>query len=200
MTDAKRIESIADLTPDSANPNRGTSRGRGMLEDSVREDGAGRSILVDKDGNVIAGNKTVDVAAELDLPVRVVQTDGTELVVVQRTDVDAKSVHGRRMAVRDNRTSEVGLEWDIDVLAELGEDMDLSGLWNDSERRVWADILDKPEPLPDFDWTGEGELARRIIIVFDNQEEEEEFFGRLGAARREGAVVYQYTDLACVTE
>jgi len=147
----KIIKTIEDLVPDQHNPNKGTERGRALLEDSLREDGAGRSILVDKKGSVIAGNKTLEVADELGLPIRVVQTDGNELVVVQRTDVEAESVHGRRMSLRDNRTSEVGLDWDVEVLADLHEIMDLSNLWSDNELAElipgnWPGVED-PGPL-----------------------------------------------------
>ena len=49
-------EGYARLTPDRHNMNRGTERGLQLLEKSLRDYGAGRSILVDKAGNVIAGN------------------------------------------------------------------------------------------------------------------------------------------------
>ena len=39
---AKKIKGIEDLTPDVRNANRGTQRGRGMVEASLREVGAGR--------------------------------------------------------------------------------------------------------------------------------------------------------------
>lgn len=58
------LRTVADLIPDSQNPNRGTPRGRAMLDRSLRTYGAGRSILTDRDGRVIAGNKTVEQAAE----------------------------------------------------------------------------------------------------------------------------------------
>ena len=85
MSNTKTIEDISDLTPDPQNANEGTERGLRMLDDSLREDGAGRSILVDKDGVIVAGNKTLERAADIGLPVRVVQTDGTELVAVSYT-------------------------------------------------------------------------------------------------------------------
>ena len=112
MTDAKTIETIEDLRPDPENANLGTERGLRMLDDSLQEDGAGRSILVDRDGVTIAGAKTLERAADIGLPIRVVKTDGTELVVVQRTDLDLdgegeEQVRARRMAYRDNRSSEV---------------------------------------------------------------------------------------------
>ena len=52
----KKIDTLADLTPDGENFNRHTEFGQKLLEDSLRKFGAGRSILVDKDGNIIAGN------------------------------------------------------------------------------------------------------------------------------------------------
>lgn len=44
------------LTTDPHNANKGTARGRGLLEQSLRSYGAGRSALADKHGVLIAGN------------------------------------------------------------------------------------------------------------------------------------------------
>ncbi len=43
---ARELTTIDDLTPDVRNANLGTERGRYMLEQSIREVGAGRSIVV----------------------------------------------------------------------------------------------------------------------------------------------------------
>lgn len=133
---AQPVKRLADLTPDPRNANRGTERGAGMLEASLRQYGAGRSVLVDKHGVVIAGNKTVEAAASIGLDrVRVIETDGTELVVVQRTDLDlAQDVHAKALGVADNRVAQVGLEWDAAVLQSLVADgADLSGLFTEKE-------------------------------------------------------------------
>lgn len=107
---AKDITSIEDLIPDPKNANKGTERGLAMVEDSLRNYGAGRSILVDKDGVVIAGNKCLEAAAELNLPVRVVKTDGHELVVVQREDLDLDDGDkARQLAYADNAPVRWGL-------------------------------------------------------------------------------------------
>ena len=131
---AKRIKSIADLSPDQQNANRGTQRGRGLLEKSLRQYGAGRSVLTDRGGNLIAGNKTVEIAAEIDLPIRVVQTDGKELVVVQRTDLELDSKEGRELALADNRVAETNLQWDLDGLQLLADEgVALDEFWNSIE-------------------------------------------------------------------
>ena len=71
---------ISELTPDDINANKGTQRGAGMLEKSLRDYGAGRSVLVDKSGRIIAGNKTIEAAGSIGLDEAVlVETDGTQL-------------------------------------------------------------------------------------------------------------------------
>jgi len=56
---------LADLTPDQHNANLGTERGTKLLESSISKFGTGRSILIDKHGNIIAGNKTAEMAGQL---------------------------------------------------------------------------------------------------------------------------------------
>jgi hypothetical protein len=133
--DHRHIESIADLEQDPRNANKGTSRGRALLADSLKAYGAGRSILADRQGRVIAGNKTIEQAKKLDLPVRVVPTNGQELVVVQRTDLDLLTdPTARQLALADNRIAELDLEWDPALLAEhRAEGLDLRELWSDDE-------------------------------------------------------------------
>lgn len=143
--------SLTDLTPDPHNANRGTERGDGMLEHSLRNYGAGRSALADKNLKLIAGNKTVQKCAELGIPIRVVQTTGHELVVVQRTDLDLdEDPAARELAYADNRVGQENLEWDVDVIqADLaaGEPVDLSALFSNLEL---ASLLGSAAPVPKF--------------------------------------------------
>jgi hypothetical protein len=141
---------LRDLRPDDRNANAGTERGRAMVEASLRRFGAGRSILVDRHGRIIAGNTTREAAVDIGLTdALVVKTDGTKLVVVMREDLDIDSPAGRALAVADNRTSEVGLSWDPGVLAELTADeaIDLSMMFSPVEL---ADLLGGDAPTPRF--------------------------------------------------
>ena len=125
---------ISDLIPDNINANKGTQRGSAMLEKSLREYGAGRSVLVDKAGRIIAGNKTIEAAGSIGLDDAVmVETDGTRVVIVKRTDLDLDSPQGRGLAIADNRVAEVGLDWDLDALEKIGEELDLREFWFDDE-------------------------------------------------------------------
>jgi DNA modification methylase len=126
---------LSDLTQDAKNANKGTARGNAMIEKSLRDYGAGRSILLDKHGAIIAGNKTAQNAAAAGLDdVLVIKTDGRQLVAVQRIDLDLKDAKTRSLAITDNRANEVSLSWDVDVLkAFTAEGFDLAPFWNADE-------------------------------------------------------------------
>jgi hypothetical protein len=137
---------VSDLIPDDLNANQGTERGDFMLTQSLQKFGAGRSILLDKNGRIIAGNKTQAKFGDLGLEdVIVVQTDGKQLVAVQRTDIDLDSPAGRELALADNRVGEVNLSWDTDALAAIGEEIDLTPWFTADEIEGWGD------EVPDFD-------------------------------------------------
>lgn len=116
---------LSDLIPDDKNFNRGTQFGQHLIEKSLRENGAGRSILIDKNNRIIAGNKTTENAAAIDMEdVIVVETDGTKLVAVKRTDIDLDSEQGRNLALADNATSAANLEWDEDAIRAMQDELD----------------------------------------------------------------------------
>ena len=129
-SDTVKRARVADLVPDGRNANRGTPRGRAVLDKSLQELGAGRSILVDRNGRIIAGNKTHEAAAGAGLEdVIIVETDGTQLVAVKRVDLDLDDEAARRLAYADNRAAQLGLEWDVEQLAaDLEAGLDLGGL------------------------------------------------------------------------
>ena len=132
---AYSLKKLADLTPDNRNANKGTERGNALIQESLQQYGAGRSILLDKHGAIIAGNKTVENCGAIGLEdVIVVQSDGTKLVAVQRTDLDLKDAKTRQLAIADNRAGQVSLDWDVDVLKELALDgVDLAPFWSADE-------------------------------------------------------------------
>ena len=60
----RRVTSLADLTPDPRNARTHTPRNVGMIVDALHEVGAARSIVIDEDGVILAGNATAEAAAE----------------------------------------------------------------------------------------------------------------------------------------
>lgn len=108
---------INELKFDDKNFNKHTEYGMSLLEKSLRENGAGRSILIDKDNNIIAGNGIIEAAGSVGLEnIKIVETNGDEIVAVKRTDIAIDSERGRRMALADNATASADLEWDEDLI------------------------------------------------------------------------------------
>ncbi len=87
------LKLLKDLSPDNRNANRGTDRGRSMLGSSLKKYGAGRSILIDKHGTIIAGNKTVETAKKAGLKDLLVVQAMMKITRVQRTD--SRYAHGQ---------------------------------------------------------------------------------------------------------
>lgn len=119
-------EKFENLVLDDLNANMGTEYGTHLLEKSFRELGAGRSILLDKNNRIIAGNKSAETAVASGFKdVIIVETDGTQLVAVKRTDIDIDSKHGRELALADNATSKANLQWEPKAIAQIQEQWDV---------------------------------------------------------------------------
>lgn len=144
-----QVLSVEDLEFDDKNPNKGTDRGRDTVRNSIVENGFGRSILIDKNGRIIAGNKSTEAAIQSGLKtVKVIKTKGNEIIAVQRIDIDLDSPEGRKLAVGDNRAAELGIEWDPEVISSLtGEGVDLSSYFTDVELQNLCKSLE--EEMPD---------------------------------------------------
>lgn len=120
---AKLIKSkIENLTPDDHNFNKGSEYGNHLIEKSFREFGAGRSILIDRNNRIIAGNKSIEAASSIGMEnVVIVETTGDEIVAVKRTDIDLDSKKGRELALADNATNKANLDFDEEEISKLSE-------------------------------------------------------------------------------
>lgn len=113
------MANISDLRFDDKNMNAHTSYGMGLLEKSLQQLGAGRSILIDKNNRIIGGNGVVEAASNIGLEdVQIVESDGKKIIAVKRTDIDLDSKEGRELAMADNSIASVNLSWDEDTVEE----------------------------------------------------------------------------------
>lgn len=55
---------MSELVQDNRNLNKGTEKGKELIGKSLRQFGAGRSVLIDKNNRIIAGNKTHENAVK----------------------------------------------------------------------------------------------------------------------------------------
>ena len=175
MAEQLKQGKVHDLIQDDRNLNKGTERGQQLIEKSLRQFGAGRSILVDKNNRIIAGNKTHAnaEAAGIDDAV-IVETDGSKLVVVKRTDIDLDTKQGREMALADNATVKVDLAWDTEQLDAVVEDYgidaeewDVAGFGDDEQT---SQQKDPANSVLDVDGFGD-----KIKMVFELSIEEHAF-------------------------
>ena len=138
---------LDSIVEDKDNVREHTERNDDSVKRSVKRFGAARSIVIDKDNVVRAGNKTIEAAKEAGIKKAVViDVDGEELVVVRRSDwshTDATAY-----AIADNRAAEhatwkwEGLTDQMKVLMDEGIDSDDLG---------WAKF--ELDPLMEANWT-----------------------------------------------
>ena len=173
-----KVIGIEELIQDDHNFNKGTEKGKELIEKSFRELGAGRSVLIDKDNRIIAGNKSQIGAMDAGITkVRVIETDGTELIAVKRTDVSLDSKEGRELALADNATTDANLEWDKEELKKAQEDFGVTPTdWDvelPSGGGIPLELQDEdliPDKLDNIQGEDRTEMQRVIICFYPNQE------------------------------
>lgn len=100
---------------DTKNYRTHSDKNKNLILKSLKKCGAGRSILIDKEGEIIAGNGVYEQAKTLNIPVKVIETDGTELIAIKRTDLATESKKRKELALFDNSASDA-VEWDLSNL------------------------------------------------------------------------------------
>lgn len=133
-------------------------RSKQAIAQSLKELGAGRSILIDAENVVIGGNGVYQEAEELGLPIKVIESDGSELIAIKRTDLKTDDAKRKALAIADNRTNDLSF-FDDEKVAELlaecegltlssgftGEEIEklnqLSGVLNDLEQNSFANSI-----------------------------------------------------------
>lgn len=114
---------IKDLKFDSRNYRRHNDKNKELIKKSIDEVGYGRSIVIDSENEVICGNGVLSQTTDK-TPIKIVETDGNELIVVKRTDLKTDDLKRKQLAVMDNSASDSS---DFD-LALLQEDFDVDQL------------------------------------------------------------------------
>lgn len=149
---------IENLVPDNKNFNKGTEYGDRLMDESLRKFGLARSIVIDKNNRIIAGNKTAEKAADIGFTdVLVVEVDGNQLVAVKRKDIDLDSAKGRELALADNATSKANLAWDESLIEEVSQQ------WGFEPQDWGVDVFQQEEPEQE-EPSGKKEISTRLIV------------------------------------
>ena len=117
---------IQELIPDDKNFNKGTEKGQVLMNRSFENFGAARSVLIDKNNRIIAGNKSKETAEAHGIEdVIVIESGGDELIAVRRVDLDLDSRKGRELALADNMTSKVNMSLDYNEIRRCVDEVQL---------------------------------------------------------------------------
>lgn len=145
---------------DKRNYRKHGDKNKKLIRKSLDELGAGRSIVIDADGEIIGGNGVFEAWG--DRPIKVIESDGSELVVVQRTDLKTEDEKRKKLAIMDNSTSDTST-WDMSLLQA---DFDIPAL---SDLGVDVKLKDIDSKEPDIKFTEELlEEHNYVVLYFDN--------------------------------
>lgn len=108
---------IKDLQFDDRNPRTHPKENIDVIEHSMREFGAARSIVLDENNMILAGNGATKGAIKAGKQrVIIVDSDGTELIAVRRSNLTEEQKNQLKLV--DNRSNETS-DWDYEILQEL---------------------------------------------------------------------------------
>lgn len=158
-----RTIALTDLHPDPQNARKHNSRNIGMIADSIGEVGVSRSGVIDEEGTILAGNGTFEALTERGIKrVQVIETDGEEWVVVQRSGLTEEQK--RKLSIADNRASDLAT-WDGALLK--AQDVDLAPFFSAEELSVLNSEMEQGENGKEAG-RGEGEdrktLSDRFLV------------------------------------
>ena len=140
---------MAKIKLDSKNYRVHTDKNKMIIEKSLKELGAGRSILIDSENEIIAGNGVFEQAEKQNIKIKIVETDGTELIAVKRTDLKTNDKKRKKLALIDNHSTDTS-NFDFEVINVDFEEVELEE-WGVEESLINLDNIKSNEDrqMPD---------------------------------------------------
>ena len=178
---ADKTIKTSDLIADPKNARKRTAQSAHLIKESLKSFGAARSIVIDENDRVLAGNGTIEAANDLGITaVRVIETDGDEIIAVRRKGLDESKKVG--LALADNRTSDLS-EWDGLMLQQLSVEHDIKPWFSDDDI---LEILQEDDDGADFDpndptidQSGKIQDIFQIIVNCKTEQQQTELLDRL---------------------
>jgi hypothetical protein len=122
---SKKIK-LSSLIQDDKNNNKHTAYGMDLLEKSVNKVGIIESITVSNDDKIISGNARHEVIGKnFDKEAIVIETDGTQPIIIKRTDIESNTKQFYEASILANTTAKKNIDFDIEVIESLGVEYDI---------------------------------------------------------------------------
>lgn len=135
-----------------------------LIRKSLSECGAGRSIVIDRDNVMIAGEGVYEQAKALGLKVRIIESTGEELIAIKRTDLSTDDEKRKLLAFADNQTSDTSRFDFSAVVEDFGAD-----LLNDWDFIVDVDEKDFASKNKEIDFD-EIEEKYKIVLEYSSED------------------------------
>ena len=150
---AKDKLKLSDFRSQSKNGNRHTVRGMGLLSHSIGKNGVIGAMTVAADYETFDGSATwetcVDTFGE-DVEPIIVRSKGDRPIIHIREDIPtADDPRAKELGIAANRVAEVNLDYDLEVLAELHEEVGLEDMFFADEIEA---LMGKEKPPEDNEW------------------------------------------------
>ena len=122
---SKKIK-LSSITPDDKNNNKHTAYGMDLLEKSVNKVGIIESITVSNDDKIISGNARHEIFGKnFTKEALVIETDGTQPIIIKRTDIESDTKQFYEASILANTTSKKNIDFDNEVIEQLAVDYDI---------------------------------------------------------------------------
>jgi hypothetical protein len=111
---------------DKRNTNLHTPEGMELLDKSVKKVGVIESYTISNDGVVISGNARHEIIKDnfTKEPI-VIETDGTEAIIIKRTDIESNTKKFHEASILANTTAHKNYNLDTDLIEEIIEEFDI---------------------------------------------------------------------------
>jgi DNA modification methylase len=136
---------ISDLKFDHKNARKRTDNSTRLIQESLQRYGAARSIVIDEDNRILAGNGTIAGAQALGLTkLKVIEAAGDEIIAVRRSGLSEDEKVG--LALADNRAAELS-DWDAQMLQQLSEEHDIAPWFEQEDLDAILNAAEQLEPV-----------------------------------------------------
>ena len=157
------------------------SRNKQAIKQSLKDLGAGRSVLMDAENVLIGGNGVYEEAQALGLPVRIIDSDGSELIAIRRKDLKTSDAKRKALAIADNRCSDLSFFNEkkvADMFRELEEYAHASAFTPDEIAQIRREMDLQQEKIQKAEQDQQGEIPfgeelleahNYIVLYFTNE-------------------------------
>ena len=159
---------------DKRNTNLHTNAGLQLLDKSIDKVGIIESYTISNDGVVISGNARHEkISAKITKEPIVIETDGTEAIIIKRTDIESNTKKFHEASILANTTAHKNYNPDNELIEEIAVEYDIDIV------EVGVEVVDKVSDSDQNDLSDTIKNLYRIEIICKDEEHQENTYNKL---------------------